>query len=154
LLAGQPDVLAIETIPAVEEAEALVTLLDEYPEASAWIAFSCRDADRISDGTAFSEAAALAAASPRVVAVGVNCTPPGFVSSLLRSASDVGRPLLTYPNLGSTWDAEAKVWRAEGPRPDFGEGAVRWREAGAASIGGCCGTTPADIAAVRDALFD
>jgi len=148
LLAAGPDLLAIETIPAIEEAEALVTLLDAYPEARAWIAFSCRDEERISDGTPFREAAALAASSPRVVAVGVNCSPPGFVPSLLRSAAGVGTPLLAYPNLGSTWDAEARVWHAQGPRPDLGAGSRRWREAGAASVGGCCGTTPDDIAAI------
>jgi homocysteine S-methyltransferase len=152
LLSGEPDLLAIETIPSIEEAEALVALLSEHPETHAWIAFSCRDTERISDGTPFRVAAALAASSPQVIAVGVNCTPPGFVPGLLHSAERVGRPLLTYPNLGSTWDAVTKTWRAEGPRPDFGAGAVRWHEAGAASIGGCCGTTPADIAAIRDAL--
>ncbi len=148
LLAAEPDLLAIETIPAIEEAEALVTLLDAYPEARAWIAFSCRDEERISDGTPFREAVALAASSPQVVAVGVNCSPPGFVPSLLRSAAGVGTPLLAYPNLGSTWDAEAKVWHAQGPRPDLGAGSRRWREAGAVSVGGCCGTTPDDIAAI------
>lgn len=151
LLAAEPELLAIETIPAIEEAEALVTLLDAYPEARAWIAFSCRDEERISDGTPFYEAAALAASSPRVVAVGVNCSPPGFVPSLLRSAADIGTPLLVYPNVGSTWDAAVRAWRVEGPRPDFGAEAMRWREAGAASVGGCCGTTPDDIAAIRSA---
>lgn len=152
LLEAEPDVLAIETIPAVEEAEALVALLDAYPEARAWISFSCRDEERISDGTPFHEAATLAVSSPQVVAVGVNCTPPGFAAALLRTARDLDHPLLAYPNLGSTWDADAKVWRAEGPRPDFGAGAVEWRAAGAASIGGCCGTTPDDVAAIRAAV--
>lgn len=151
LLAAGPDVLAIETIPAIEEAEALVALLDDYPEATAWIAFSCRDEARISDETPFPEAAALAASSPRVAAVGVNCTPPGFVAGLLRSTRDLG-PLIAYPNLGSTWDPVAKAWHAEGPRPDFGAGAIEWRAAGAVSIGGCCGTTPADVARIHDAV--
>jgi homocysteine S-methyltransferase len=152
LLAAEPDLLAIETIPAIEEAEAMVGLLDTYPEARAWISFSCRDGERISDGTPFRDAADLAASSPQVVAVGVNCTPPGFIAGLLRSVGDVDRPLIAYPNLGSTWDAQAKQWRAEGPRPDLAAGAVEWREAGATSVGGCCGTTPDDIAAIRAAI--
>jgi homocysteine S-methyltransferase len=152
LLAAGPDLLAVETIPAIEEAEAIVMLLGEHPEARAWISFSCRDGERISDGTPFRDAAALAASSPQVVAVGVNCTPPGFVPSLLASAADLATPLLAYPNLGSTWDATARAWRATGPRPDFGRESVRWREAGATAVGGCCGTTPEDIAAIAAAI--
>ncbi|HEX6843672.1 MAG TPA: homocysteine S-methyltransferase [Actinomycetota bacterium] len=152
LLGAGPDLLAVETIPAIEEVEAIVTLLETYPEARAWISCSCRDETHLSDGTPFADAAALAASSPQVVAVGVNCTPPGFVSDLLRSAARVPAPLLTYPNLGSTWDAAAKTWRAEGPRPDFGALAVGWREAGATAIGGCCGTDPDDVAAIARSL--
>lgn len=147
LLAAAPDVLAVETIPSIQEAEAIVTVLDRYPEALAWVAFSCRDDDRLSDGTPFRTAAALVASSPQVVAVGVNCTPPAFVPELLRSA-ELTTPLLAYPNLGSVWDAPAKAWRAVGPRPDFGLEAARWREAGARIVGGCCGTEPRDIAAI------
>ena len=148
LLAGEPDVLAVETIPCIEEAEAIISLLDEDPRVRAWISFSCRDGEGISDGTPFGEAASLAASSPQVIAVGVNCTPPGFVPSLLTSAADVDVPLVAYPNLGSTWDAVARTWRVTGPRPDLGAGSVRWREAGATVVGGCCGTTPDDIAAI------
>ena len=36
------DLLAIETIPAQKEAEALTSLLAEYPTASAWLTFSCK----------------------------------------------------------------------------------------------------------------
>lgn len=154
LLEASPDVLAVETIPAIEEAEAILTLLDDYPEASAWVSFSCRDGHAISDGTPFRAAAALAASAPNVLAVGVNCSPPGFVASLLREAATASAtgapavPLLAYPNVGSTWDAVARAWRAEGPRPDFGLEARRWREAGATIVGGCCGMTPGDIAAI------
>jgi homocysteine S-methyltransferase len=155
LLSAEPDLLAIETIPAREEAEALVELLDAYPEAIAWVSFSCRDGASISDGTSFAEAATLAASSDRVAAVGVNCSPPAFVPDLLGSAGRAGvtKPLVAYPNLGSTWDADRKVWRADGgPRPDFGALAPAWRSAGAMLVGGCCGTTPDDISALAAAV--
>jgi len=101
----------------------------------------------ISDGTPFADAAALAASSPRVVAVGVNCSPPVHIPALLSSVR-VDVPLLVYPNVGSTWDAVAKGWILEGPRPDFGTAAPEWRAAGARIVGGCCGTTPDDIRAI------
>lgn len=151
LLGERPDLLAIETIPAIEEAEAIVRLLESYPEATAWISFSCGDAAHISDGTSFTEAVGLAASSDRVAAVGVNCTPPGLIQELL-SGADVVKPLVAYPNLGSTWDAERKVWRAVGSRPDFGALAPGWQAAGARLIGGCCGTTPDDIASIAAAI--
>ena len=147
LLEAGPDLLAIETIPSILEAEALVTILEGLPGISAWISFSCSDAVHISDGTSFADAAALAASSPRVVAVGVNCSPPVHLPALLSSVV-VDTPLLAYPNVGSTWDAEAKSWILEGPRPDFGASADDWRAAGARIVGGCCGTTPDDIRAI------
>jgi homocysteine S-methyltransferase len=147
LLEAEPDLLAIETIPSIVEAEALVTLLEDYSGARAWISFSCRDGACISDGTPFADALALAASSDRVIAVGVNCTPPGFIPSLLDGA-EVTKPLLVYPNVGSTWDAASRSWILEGERPDPGASAATWRSAGATIIGGCCGTTPDDIRAM------
>jgi homocysteine S-methyltransferase len=151
LLAAAPDLLAIETIPSIIEVEALVAVLAEVPEARAWVSFSCRDCDRISDGTPIAEAAAVATSSPQVVALGVNCTPPGFLPSLLASAAGADLPLVAYPNVGSTWDATARAWRVDGPRPDLAAGSVTWRAAGATVIGGCCGVTPGDIAAIAAA---
>jgi homocysteine S-methyltransferase len=147
LLEAGPDLLAIETIPSILEAEALVTILDRLPGVAAWISFSCPDGTHISDGSSFAAAAALAATSPRVVAVGVNCSPPVHVAALLSSVR-VDTPLLAYPNLGSTWDAASKSWVVEGPRPDLGVAAADWRAAGARIVGGCCGTTPDDIRAI------
>lgn len=149
LLSAGPDLLAIETIPSIDEVEALVALLSEHPDVPAWISCSCADGLAISDGTPFAEAAALAATSPSVVAVGVNCTAPRFVPSLLASASEVGVPLLAYPNLGDTYDGATGEWRTSGSdRPDMGALSGEWRAAGAATVGGCCGTTPEDIAAI------
>ncbi len=87
-----------------------------------------------------------------MVAVGVNCTPPAFVPSLLASAR-VDLPLLAYPNVGSEWDAAGKAWRlGSEPRPDFGREAAGWRALGVTVAGGCCGTTPEDVRAIAAAL--
>jgi homocysteine S-methyltransferase len=147
LLEAGPDVLAAETIPSILEAEALVTILERLPGTTAWISFSCSDGLHISDGTAFADAASLATSIPNVVAVGVNCSPPIHLPALL-SSTKVEAPLLAYPNLGSTWDAAAKSWILEGPRPDLGAMAGDWRAAGARIVGGCCGTTPDDIRSI------
>jgi len=156
LLAAKPDLLACETVPCPQEAEALVRLLEEFPAARAWIAFSGRDGVHVSQGEPFAECAALAAASPQVVAVGVNCTAPQHVASLLRSAAAVVRdtPLVAYPNSSEVWDAETKRWRPGDARvADLAALARTWYDAGARLIGGCCRTRPADIRRIRSALF-
>ena len=36
------DLLAIETIPSIKEATAILELLSEYPDFKAWLSFSCK----------------------------------------------------------------------------------------------------------------
>jgi S-methylmethionine-dependent homocysteine/selenocysteine methylase/SAM-dependent methyltransferase len=82
----------------------------------------------------------------------INCLPPDHVAGMLpwlRDFTDL--PLGVYPNLGyfSDWG-----WRFDervGPE-EYAELAARWREEGAQIVGGCCGTSPAHIAAVRRRL--
>jgi len=150
LLEAGPDLLAIETIPSMAEASALVEVLTTVPEARAWFAFTCRDARSIADDSPFGEAIALVAASPNVTAVGVNCTSPSSIESLTAEASGItSKPIVVYPNGGGTWDARKKQWLgAEGMH--LAELAPAWRAAGADIIGGCCGTSAVDIKALAE----
>ena len=153
LVASGPDLLACETIPSQLEAEALVALLAEFPDTPAWISFSCRDESRVCHGEEFADCVAIVATSPQVVAVGVNCTPPRFVESLLSAARQVtDRPLLCYPNSGEAWDAAARCWVTGSGITDFGPPARLWRDAGAQLLGGCCRTGPHDIRRIRESL--
>lgn len=151
LLESGPDLLAIETIPSITEARALVDVLAMFPEARAWFAFTCRDARRLADGSPFGEAIALVAASPNVVAVGVNCTSPRYIEGLaVEVGSITSKPIIVYPNGGGTWNARKKQWLgAEGMH--LAELAPAWRAAGVNAIGGCCGTSAADIEALAGA---
>jgi homocysteine S-methyltransferase len=153
LAAAGPDVFAIETIPSIVEAAALVTALEAAPGVPAWMSFSCRDGSHLCDGTPFDRAVEVAAASPSVVALGVNCTSPAHVTSLVSLAARAGLPVVCYPNRGAFWDPVRKVWvdpPRQDPRPLLRP--VEWRDAGARLIGGCCGTTPDDIAAMAAVL--
>ncbi|MEO8322892.1 MAG: homocysteine S-methyltransferase, partial [Actinomycetota bacterium] len=147
VLAGSGcDLLAIETIPSVVEIEALVTLLDAHPEMPAWVSFSCRDARNLCDGTPFADALDIARAAPSVIAAGFNCTDPVHASSLIEVAAQGSLPVVCYPNAGKgTRGPEGWTWNAHSPET-FTDDALDWRRAGATVIGGCCGTTPADIA--------
>lgn len=147
------DVLACETIPDIVEAQVLCELLTDVA-TPAWVAFSCRDELRISDGTLLSEAVALFAKHPRVLAIGINCTPPGLITALIGEAHK-GAPqkaVVVYPNSGEIYHAADNSWSGvacdlEGEFP-----VTEWRNAGAKLIGGCCRTGPSDIAAVHTRL--
>jgi len=149
-----PDVFAVETIPSFVEARALARALGRVPEIPSWVSFSCRDGRHVCDGTPIEEAVEVAAAAPSVIAVGVNCTPPLHVERLVETISaTTDRPVVCYPNRGSFWDPMRKAW-TDPPRQDARPPLrpLAWREAGASLIGGCCGTTPEDIAAIAAAL--
>jgi homocysteine S-methyltransferase len=149
-----PDLFAVETIPSIVEARALVRALERLPDLPAWVSFSCRDGTHICDGTPFEEAARVAATARSVVAVGVNCTSPMHVEALVEiAAAATGRPVVCYPNRGSFWDPVRRSW-TDPPRQDARPllRPVAWREAGARLIGGCCGTTPEDIRTMASEL--
>jgi homocysteine S-methyltransferase len=148
-----PDLLAFETIPSLVEIEAIVRLLDETEGPPAWLSFQARSEQALADGTDVRLAAALAASSPRVCAVGVNCVPPAIVAPLLaRCAQATSKALVAYPNRGDTWDFATRRWIAGGTTIALNRLAPAWRAAGARLIGGCCGTTPADVRTIAAAL--
>jgi homocysteine S-methyltransferase len=149
----EAELLACETIPSAVEARALLSLLSERPSVRAWLSFSCRDGEHLSDGTRFAEAVRHAGAHPQVVAVGVNCTAPEHVEALLRAAAAVTeKPLVAYPNSGERYDPGSRSWRGDSDEADWGELGRTWRRAGARLLGGCCRTGPAHVRALRAAL--
>lgn len=152
LVASDPDLLAIETIPSIDEARALARALELLPDAPpAWWSFQCRDETHLADGSSFADAVDIATSVPSTIATGVNCTDPLVVDRLVETAaSRSGLPVVVYPNRGARWEAPAKRW--EGGGADLAALAPRWRDAGARLIGGCCGTLPDDIGAIAAAL--
>jgi homocysteine S-methyltransferase len=145
------DLIACETLPCLREAVVLAQLMREFPTLTAWVSFSCRDGASNSEGEDLAECAAVLDRFEQIAAVGVNCTPPQYVSTLLRRMRErTAKPLLAYPNSGQTYDPIAKHWSGAAMEALLAVGARAWYQEGARLIGGCCGTTPADIAALRD----
>ncbi len=154
LASASPDLFAIETIPSIVETRALVRALERASNVPAWMSFSCREGAHLCDGTPFERAVEVATSSRSVVAVGVNCTSPLHVIALVEiAAARTPLPVVCYPNRGAFWDPVRKVW-VDPPRQDARPSLrpLEWQEAGARLIGGCCGTTPEDIAAIAGAL--
>lgn len=149
LIAAEPDVLALETIPDSDEAEALVGLVREY-QVPTWLSYTI-DGDRTRAGQPLEDAFAVAAAVPEIVAVGINCCAPADVLGSVETARRVtGKPVIVYPNSGEVWDGENRVWVGS-PGMDTAL-AADWVAAGARIVGGCCRVRPDDIAAMAAAI--
>jgi homocysteine S-methyltransferase len=147
------DVLAVETIPEVEEATAIAALIAETPGAAAWVSFSCADGRRIRSGAPIEEAIDAVAGVAGVLAVGVNCTGPEHVPELVeRIAAATALPIVVYPNSGEAWDAGDRAWTGTAGTDVDGDAARDWVARGAQLVGGCCRVTPAQIAAIAGAV--
>ena len=149
LIEGGADILACETIPSLIEAQAIARLLKEFPDAAAWISFSARDGKHISEGQLLADCIQELEDNPQIAAIGINCTSPKYIPSLISLAKQkTDKPVLVYPNSGETYDAAKQDWDGEPVYESFGEEAREWFDAGARLVGGCCRTTPADIAVI------
>jgi homocysteine S-methyltransferase len=149
LIQAEPDILACETIPCLIEAQVIVGLMEENPGICGWVSFSAKDGLHINNGDKIEDCARWLDGKEQVAAVGVNCTAPEHVASLIaeiRKGTD--KPIIVYPNSGEHYDAGAKIWDGGSTDFSYGESARNWFALGARVIGGCCRTTPQDIRAI------
>ncbi|HEX8864912.1 MAG TPA: homocysteine S-methyltransferase, partial [Lentzea sp.] len=144
-----PDVLAVETIPDVDEAEAVLEVV-RGSGVPTWLSYSI-SGDQTCAGQPLDEAFAVAAGVGELIAVGVNCCAPEDVTAAVEVARRVtGLPVVVYPNSGEKWDAGSREWSGDGS--GFTALAQEWVDAGAKLVGGCCRTGPDAIAVLADAL--
>jgi homocysteine S-methyltransferase len=148
------DILAVETIPSILEAEVLAELLKNC-ETPSWVSFSCRDAEHISDGSKLADAVRLFAGHNTVFAVGINCTPPQFAVPLIEIVRHAvpEKAVIAYPNSGEIYHVEDNSWAGTATPLDYASAAREWVKAGASIVGGCCRTTPEHIRQIRIALM-
>lgn len=104
----------------------------------------------LADGTEPGKAAVALAAAADVDVIGVNCGagPVGCLEAL-SAMGEAGRAIL--PNAGLPQRIEGQFVYAAGP-DYFGRMVGDMIDAGAVIVGGCCGTTPDHIAAMRVAI--
>jgi homocysteine S-methyltransferase len=141
------DVLALETVPDVDEGEALAAAVTGLG-VRAWLTYNIVGTTTRA-GQPLADAFAVAAGVPEIVAVGVNCCAPADVGPAIAAARTVtDKPVIVYPNSGEGWDGAGWV----GPARFTAELAAEWVENGARVVGGCCRVTPADIAELARVL--
>ncbi|WP_111767730.1 homocysteine S-methyltransferase [Nakamurella deserti] len=146
LRAAGADVLAVETVPSLAEAAAVLGLIAGTGHP-AWLSLTV-DGERTRTGEPLDEVYAMAAEVPEIIALGVNCTAPDDVAAAVAIAARY-RPVVVYPNSGQGWDAVRRRWTGSAA---FDADQVReWIDAGARLVGGCCRIGPAEITAVAAA---
>ncbi len=150
------DMFIIETIPAYREAVACADLAEELG-LGYWISFSCMSGTRINEGDLIRDCIKnLVPNHPGLKMIGVNCTDPKFIVSLIQeikagldeAGSDL--PIGVYPNSGEKYDPNTKTWTKAGEGLAFGAYAYEYMKAGASAVGGCCTTVASHIRQVRD----
>lgn len=150
---GGVDLLVLETIFAVEEAVWAVEGVQSATDLPLVVSFSFDMGTRTMMG--LSPTDAVAAVAPLgVAAVGTNCgrsleDADLVVTEMLAAARDI--PVWVKPNAGVPKIVGAEVVYEAGPEM-LAEHVVRYVEQGARIVGGCCGSTPAHVAAVARAL--
>jgi len=147
LAAAGADVLAVETLPSLDEVTAVTRELAGLG-VPAWISVTIADG-KLRSGESMADAFALAAAPPEVIAVGVNCCDAAEVAGALAVARTVtDKPLVVYPNSGEVWHADSRSW--SGDHAPLGRHLADWAGAGARLVGGCCRVGPDQIHGLAD----
>jgi homocysteine S-methyltransferase len=152
LVDSQPDLLAIETIPVVKEAEAILDNLHNFPDIKAWVTFQCKDGHSTGHGESIKEAVQAVTMFDSVAAVGVNCVHPDDVTSLLQNISELSLnvPVVVKPNAGLFAVKSAR----SAAREKLSDYVLEWLNNGATWIGGCCHVYPQDISDIQRVLLE
>ena len=143
----------IETLSAEDGVlEAIRALKRTVPEAFVLVSFAVLPDGYTREGRYCAELVRRMAQSGVVDAVGLNCvSAPGAMRALVQQLGDAGLPLSVMPNAGYPVVARAQV-RYQGKPEYFARELSRLAAEGVRILGGCCGTTPQHIAALRTAL--
>ena len=132
--------------------EAIRALKQTVPDAFVLVSFAVLPDGYTREGRYCAELVRRMAQSGVVDAVGLNCvSAPGAMRALVQQLGDAGLPLSVMPNAGYPVVARAQV-RYQGKPAYFARELSRLASEGVRILGGCCGTTPQHIAALRTAL--
>lgn len=151
LVEAGADLLAMETIPSFQEARVLSFLLKEFPGTYAWLSFTLKNGNEVSDGTSLGVCAEEFKDEEQIAAIGVNCAPMETAAEAVQVLSQsTKKPILMYPNSGKVYDAKTNTWHGDDSSSCFDSQSEMWIERGASIIGGCCRTNPEHIKKLSD----
>ena len=147
------DLLIVETMPALNEArEALLAAHEAAPDLAVLTMVTVDDESNCLDGSSPAHAAAVLSECG-ADAVGVNCSsgPATVLTAIEAMRAATTLPIAAMPNAGLPRAIEGRNIYLCSPEymASFARKAV---DAGAQIVGGCCGTTPNHIRAMRSAM--
>src|SRR5579862_676855 len=153
LAEARVDLLVIETMPALNEArEALLAARETAPDLPVLVMVTVDDESNCLDGSSPEQAAALLT-EWGASAIGVNCStgPTTVLTAIEAMRGATTLPLAAMPNAGMPRAVEGRNIYLCSPEymASFARKAIA---AGVQIVGGCCGTTPNHIRAMRSAI--
>lgn len=163
--------IGFETIPNFEEAKQILNLMEKlYKEKSSskeigfYLSFNFKNEEQICDGTDLKEV--MDYINDRVfksevlklnlLGIGANCikflSAEKIISNIAKqNALEI--PLIVYPNAGLNYDLSTALYTVDGVQADVWRQALDlWTQNGVGIIGGCCGSGPGDITAIRKSI--
>ncbi len=151
LKAAGPDLIWIETMGTVREAQAAAQATSQT-EMPFVVSFVVREDGNLLGGEPLEQAVdAIEQFEP--TAIGLNCIPPTGMTTILPSLrKTTARPLAAYAHINNPTPIFGWSYSQTATPEQYAEHAKRWLELGVSIVGGCCGTTPAHIRAVKDVV--
>lgn len=146
------DLYVIETMMTLSDARAAVLAVRGVSDKPIFVTFTCDEHGRSISGTDITAALAVLQGMG-IDAFGLNCSAgPAEMLPQLRRLREYARvPLIAKPNAGMPQIVDGRaIYHC--PPEEFVRYIPEFLAAGVAVFGGCCGTTAAHIAALRDAL--
>ncbi len=141
------DLVLLETLNSISEARAALEVAKSLG-LPCWTSFVCDERGWLFTGESMAEM--VAALEPLGVdAILLNCAPPGDINAGMKELLAHARvPTGAYPHIGR-FDPPEWMFTDEYPPARYAQVASSWQQMGARILGGCCGTTPDHIAALR-----
>ena len=153
LAEGGADLLILETMMSLDEAEqAIAAAREAAPELPVVVLVTVDEEANCLDGSSPEQAARRLTAAG-ADAIGCNCSvgPATVLSVIERMRPETTLPLVAMPNAGMPRDVDGRNIYLTSPEY-MASYAQKFLRAGATWVGGCCGTTPAHIKAMRSRL--
>jgi methionine synthase / methylenetetrahydrofolate reductase(NADPH) len=153
LIAGKVDGFFLETFVDLEEIRIAIAAIRELTDLPIFVSKAF-----IEDGEMLAEGLPIRAAKEMgemgAVAVGANCIvgPQRMLDLVRMMAEETAIPIIAFPTPGMPQLVKGQITYDTSP-DYFAKATARLIEEGARIVGGCCGTTPAHIAAMR-AMID
>jgi len=145
------DLILIETMNTIQEAAAAARAA-QTTGLPVLISWTCGADGKILDGTSISKAV-LSLESSKPAAFLVNCTPAKNIIPALKKIRDVSKvPFGAYANIGKPEPVFGWEFTNELDAAAYAREVKSWIQEGAKIVGGCCGTSPDHISALKKLL--